>query len=169
MANPVPRIVMHEPTPGLRIVRPEVADPPVVVVTRLPEGVADTDLGGLVITRVVVELEPTGATEPPAGGLDKDVSSCIRLDRERRSVLMDGRPLDLTFLQFELLGHLIANPYRVHSRKQLLSAVWEYPPATSCRTVDVHIARLRRTLGPFHRDAIVAVRGVGYKYLPPLC
>ena len=88
------------------------------------------------------------------------------LDPDRRVAELDGRQLDLTYLEFELLHHLVAHPYRVHSRSQLVTAVWGYGHVGDGRTVDVHIARLRRKLGPHHRRNIVTVRRVGYKYLP---
>ncbi|GAA2901778.1 winged helix-turn-helix domain-containing protein [Streptomyces mexicanus] len=78
-----------------------------------------------------------------------------------------GRPLDLTYLEFELLAHLVAHPHRVHSRDQLVTTVWGYGHVGDGRTVDVHIARLRRKLGAEHRTAIQTVRRVGYKYVPP--
>ncbi len=88
------------------------------------------------------------------------------IDRERHTVEIDGRQLDLTYLEFELLAHLAANPHRVHTREQLVAALWGYSHVGDGRTVDVHIARLRRKLGPRDRERIVTVRRVGYKYEP---
>jgi hypothetical protein len=93
----------------------------------------------------------------PVGGIDLDV--------ERRIARIDGEPLELTYLEFELLAHLTANPHRVHTRDHLVSAVWGYGHVGDGRTVDVHVARLRRKLGRY-RDGIVTVRRVGYKYVP---
>ncbi|MFF3762541.1 winged helix-turn-helix domain-containing protein [Streptomyces sp. NPDC001922] len=90
----------------------------------------------------------------------------VRIDADRRIATVDGRPLDLTYLEFELLAHLVAHPHRVHSRDQLVTTVWGYGHVGDGRTVDVHIARLRRKLG-VHRQSIVTVRRVGYKYTPP--
>ena len=89
----------------------------------------------------------------------------IELDRERRTARVDGEPLELTYLEFELLAHLTGNPHRVHTRDHLVSVVWGYGHVGDGRTVDVHVARLRRKLGR-HRDSIVTVRRVGYKYVP---
>ena len=89
----------------------------------------------------------------------------ITLDLERRTARVDGEPLELTYLEFELLAHLTGNPHRVHTRDHLVSAVWGYGHIGDGRTVDVHVARLRRKLGR-HRDGIVTVRRVGYKYVP---
>ncbi len=90
----------------------------------------------------------------------------ISVDAERRNAYVDGRLLDLTYLEFELLAHLTEHPQRVHTRDHLVSAVWGYGHVGDGRTVDVHVARLRRKLGPAYRDTIVTVRRVGYKYTP---
>jgi hypothetical protein len=109
--------------------------------------------------------EPVGGPVPelshraPAG-------ASVLIDGERRTAAVDGRPLDLTYLEFELLAHLVAHPHRVHSRDQLVTTVWGYGHVGDGRTVDVHIARLRRKLGAEHRGSIVTVRRVGYKYAP---
>jgi DNA-binding response OmpR family regulator len=79
---------------------------------------------------------------------------------------VDGRPFDLTYLEFELLVHLVGHLHRVHTRDQLVTTVWGYGHVGDGRTVDVHIARLRRKLGPEHRGSIVTVRRVGYKDAP---
>ncbi|MHC3472495.1 winged helix-turn-helix domain-containing protein [Streptomyces sp. 7R007] len=91
----------------------------------------------------------------------------VRVDTTQRTASVDGRELDLTYLEFELLAHLVAHPNRVHTRDQLVTTVWGYGHVGDGRTVDVHIARLRRKLGAEHRQAIQTVRRVGYKYTPP--
>ncbi|WP_335931863.1 winged helix-turn-helix domain-containing protein [Streptomyces sp. PTD5-9] len=98
------------------------------------------------------------AAEPAAGP--------VRIDAARRTAMVDGRPLDLTYLEFELLAHLVAHPHRVHTRDQLVTTVWGYGHVGDGRTVDVHVARLRRKLGAEHRRSIQTVRRVGYKYAP---
>ncbi|MCX5196917.1 winged helix-turn-helix domain-containing protein [Streptomyces sp. NBC_00249] len=90
----------------------------------------------------------------------------VRIDSAQRTAEVDGQQLDLTYLEFELLAHLVAHPHRVHSRDQLVTTVWGYGHVGDGRTVDVHIARLRRKLGAAHRGAIQTVRRVGYKYTP---
>ncbi|KIF02822.1 regulatory protein, partial [Streptomyces sp. RSD-27] len=82
----------------------------------------------------------------------------VRIDTARRTAEVDGEPMDLTYLEFELLAHLVAHPHRVHSRDQLVTTVWGYGHVGDGRTVDVHIARLRRKLGAAHRGAIQTVR-----------
>ena len=106
-----------------------------------------------------------GAAGGAEGGTDGD--PLIRVDTAQRTAQVDGRQLDLTYLEFELLAHLVAHPGRVHTRDQLVGTVWGYGHVGDGRTVDVHIARLRRKLGAGHRDAIRTVRRVGYKYVPP--
>ncbi|WP_328560071.1 winged helix-turn-helix domain-containing protein [Streptomyces coelicoflavus] len=91
----------------------------------------------------------------------------VRIDPARRTATVDGRELDLTYLEFELLAHLVTRPHRVHTRDQLVTTVWGYGHVGDGRTVDVHVARLRRKLGAEHRRTIQTVRRVGYKYTPP--
>ncbi|MEV5242377.1 winged helix-turn-helix domain-containing protein [Streptomyces cinnamoneus] len=91
----------------------------------------------------------------------------VRIDPEERTAHVAGRLLDLTYLEFELLAHLVAHPNRVHTRDQLVTTVWGYGHVGDGRTVDVHVARLRRKMGAEYRSSIVTVRRVGYKYAPP--
>jgi len=114
-------------------------------------------VGYLVLVPAAV---PPAEPERPAG------DPPIRVDHDRRTASVDGRTLDLTFLEFELLSHLVAHPHRVHTRDQLVTTVWGYGHVGDGRTVDVHVARLRRKLGAEHRADIVTVRRVGYKYAP---
>ncbi|MGW2210516.1 winged helix-turn-helix domain-containing protein [Streptomyces sp. NPDC001781] len=104
------------------------------------------------------------AVPEPAGSAAEPV---VRIDAVRRIALVDGRELELTYLEFELLAHLVAHPHRVHTRDQLVGTVWGYGHVGDGRTVDVHVARLRRKLGAQYRHAIQTVRRVGYKYAPP--
>ncbi|MFE7191022.1 winged helix-turn-helix domain-containing protein [Kitasatospora sp. NPDC057541] len=112
---------------------------------------------------------PLGAAPFGAGAPVRPVRPAgrgIAVDVERRNAYVDGRLLDLTYLEFELLAHLTEHPQRVHTRDHLVSAVWGYGHVGDGRTVDVHVARLRRKLGVAYRDSIVTVRRVGYKYTP---
>jgi DNA-binding response OmpR family regulator len=81
-------------------------------------------------------------------------------------VRLGGRPLDLTYKEFELLRFLASRPGRVSTRSQLLQEVWGYDFFGGTRTVDVHVRRLRAKLGPEYESMIATVRGVGYKLLP---
>ncbi|MEV7771189.1 winged helix-turn-helix domain-containing protein [Kitasatospora sp. NPDC086791] len=118
----------------------------------------------------VAPVAPTGsgaAAQASAGVRPvRPAGRGISVDTERRNAYVDGRLLDLTYLEFELLAHLTEHPQRVHTRDHLVSAVWGYGHVGDGRTVDVHVARLRRKLGSAYRDTIVTVRRVGYKYTP---
>ena len=85
----------------------------------------------------------------------------VVVDRDAREATVDGQPVDLTVKEFDLLACLIENAGVVITREQLLDRVWglTYPGGT--RTVDVHVAQLRRKLG--RPDLIRTVRGAGYK------
>jgi len=78
-------------------------------------------------------------------------------------VRLRGRPLDLTYKEFELLRFLAARPGRVSTRGQLLQEVWGYDFFGGTRTVDVHVRRLRAKFGPEYESMIATIRGVGYK------
>ncbi|WP_052443085.1 winged helix-turn-helix domain-containing protein [Streptacidiphilus neutrinimicus] len=103
---------------------------------------------------------PAATPQPPHG---------IVVDPARRSASAAARPLRLTRLEFDLLAHLVSQPLRVFTRSQLLEAVWDLAAVGDGRTVDVHVTRLRRKLGPAHRQMIATVRGVGYTYDPTAC
>jgi DNA-binding response OmpR family regulator len=87
----------------------------------------------------------------------------LAIDTETYRVTVSGRPLDLTFKEFELLRFLAERPGRVLTRPTLLREVWGYDFYGGTRTVDVHVRRLRAKLGPEHEQLIETVRGVGYR------
>jgi DNA-binding response OmpR family regulator len=97
------------------------------------------------------------------------VSGLLRIDPERRTVSFDGRTVDLTKIEFDLLSILAGAPGRVHTREQLVRQVWGGRFALTERTVDSHVKALRRKLGEAGADAglIAAVRGVGFKLSEP--
>ena len=104
---------------------------------------------------------------PETAVADDSTARLVRIDTVQRTAEVNGKELDLTYLEFELLAHLVQHPHRVHTRDQLVTTVWGYGHVGDGRTVDVHIARLRRKLGADFRGAIQTVRRVGYKYTPP--
>jgi DNA-binding response OmpR family regulator len=75
-----------------------------------------------------------------------------------------GRPLDLTYMEYELLKFFVTHPGKVFTREQLLSRVWGYEYYGGARTVDVHVRRLRAKLGEEHASFIQTVRSVGYRF-----
>jgi DNA-binding response OmpR family regulator len=87
----------------------------------------------------------------------------LAIDGDTYRVTAGGRPLDLTFKEFELLRFLATHPGRVFTRPALLREVWGYDFFGGTRTVDVHVRRLRAKLGPEHEQMIQTVRGVGYR------
>ncbi|PJF22378.1 MAG: DNA-binding response regulator [Phototrophicales bacterium] len=86
----------------------------------------------------------------------------LSIDPERRSVKVDGQPIDLRMKEFDLLVTLARDPGLVFSREKLLEVVWGYDFAGETRTVDVHIAHLRHKLDGM-TATIETVWGVGYK------
>ncbi len=87
----------------------------------------------------------------------------VVIDEVSYSAKVHGKPLDLTYKEFELLRFLAAHPSRVFTREQLLSEVWGYDYFGGTRTVDVHVRRLRAKLGD-HESLIGTVRNVGYRF-----
>ena len=87
----------------------------------------------------------------------------VVIDEASYSAKVHGKPLDLTYKEFELLRFLAAHPSRVFTREQLLSEVWGYDYFGGTRTVDVHVRRLRAKLGD-QESLIGTVRNVGYRF-----
>ena len=90
-------------------------------------------------------------------------ASGVVIDEASYSAKVQGRALDLTFKEFELLRFLALHPSRVFTREQLLSEVWGYDYFGGTRTVDVHVRRLRAKLGELE-SLIGTVRNVGYRF-----
>lgn len=106
------------------------------------------------------------------GGESADTSSTISLgelviDEDTYTARLRGKPMDLTYKEFELLKYLAQNAGRVFTRAQLLQEVWGYDFFGGTRTVDVHVRRLRAKLGGEHESLIGTVRNVGYKAVRP--
>ena len=88
------------------------------------------------------------------------------IDIPRRTVEVRGEPAQLTFVEFELLRTLAAQPGRVFSRRMLLEALWKSADYRDPRTIDVHVRHLREKLEaePRTPEYILTVRGVGYRF-----
>jgi len=86
------------------------------------------------------------------------------LNLETYQAVIGGRPLDLTYMEYELLKFLATHPGKVFTREMLLSRVWGYEYYGGARTVDVHVRRLRAKLGEEHANLIQTVRSVGYRF-----
>jgi len=115
----------------------------------------------LAIGRVTAQRE---AADPEAHVIR---SGEVVVDDATYTAKVSGRPLDLTFKEFELLKFLAQHPGRVFSRQQLLQEVWGYDYFGGTRTVDVHVRRLRAKLGPENETLIGTVRNVGYRFVLP--
>ena len=93
----------------------------------------------------------------------------LSIDRSTRVVALDGRPLDLTRMEFDLLAYLAGRAGRVVSKRQLMAEVWQQPYGGADKTVDVHLSWLRRKLGETAAEPrfLQTVRGVGVKLVDP--
>jgi len=108
-----------------------------------------------------IRLLTTKASKDPT---DQMIStSGVTIAEVSYQAKVNGRALDLTFKEFELLRFLAGHPQRVFTREQLLSEVWGYDYFGGTRTVDVHVRRLRAKLGDME-SLIGTVRNVGYRF-----
>jgi DNA-binding response OmpR family regulator len=107
-----------------------------------------------------------GAAAEPAGVLEL---GGLRVDPRSREAVLDGQPLDLTRLEFDLLAHLATRAGTVVSKRELLADVWHQPYGGADKTVDVHLSWLRRKLGESAAEPryLHSVRGVGVKLVAP--
>lgn len=103
----------------------------------------------------------TGVGQPTK---DQDIIelSVLTAEMYSRSISLEGKSLDLTPKEFDLLVLLMRNPERVYTREMLLDQVWSMDFAGGTRTVDIHVQRLRKKLGDYHW-LIATVYGIGYK------
>lgn len=112
--------------------------------------------------RLAIGRTTQAATEPAS----EIRSGELVINEATYSARMNGRMLDLTFKEFELLKFLAQHPGRVFTRAQLLQEVWGYDYFGGTRTVDVHVRRLRAKLGADNEHLIGTVRNVGYRFVP---
>ena len=141
----------------LRPVPDLVEEPPVTVTISIAGDLAGRGRG-IAALRVLVDAARPGAAvelaaEIPAGRE-------IRLDPRARTAYRDGRELELSRLEYDLMLFLARHPRQVFSRNQLLRHVWGHRHTTN-RTVDVHVSRLRSKLDD--PDLITTVYGLGYR------
>jgi two-component system alkaline phosphatase synthesis response regulator PhoP len=103
---------------------------------------------------------------PPADGQAPIVASGVTIDPARRRVAVDGRAVDLTATEFDLLAHLAAQPGRVFTRVQLLDAIHGAADEAYGRAVDAHVKNIRKKMEPDPRQPryLLTVHGVGYRF-----
>ncbi|MBJ7521125.1 MAG: winged helix-turn-helix transcriptional regulator [Solirubrobacteraceae bacterium] len=150
----------------------ELADVPVLVAVE-PEHL---DLGEGIADGHELLVHPFSAAELHARiararralhGVDHgDLVCCgsLEVNLATYQVTIGGKPVDFTFMEYELLKFFATHPGRVFSREALLSRVWGYDYYGGARTVDVHVRRLRAKLGQEHAGRIKTVRSVGYRW-----
>lgn len=90
-------------------------------------------------------------------------AGAIVLDKTAHEVKLDGKTIDLSFKEFELLDYFLDNQGIALSRERILNSVWNYDYFGDARTIDTHVKKLRSKLGE-HGDYIKTVWGMGYKF-----
>jgi len=164
-------------------VPPPGADGTLLAIVPIPGTQTSLAIVGYAISTASAPHQQPAAPAPDLRpGLDPspslDVASGLLIDRAQRRVWADGGEIPLTFQEFELLAFLSAHPAEVFSRADLLRLVWEppdepgrepqRPPSVRAgtRTVDVHVSRLRRKLGPAYGQCLVTEHRAGYQFRP---
>jgi DNA-binding response OmpR family regulator len=117
-------------------------------------------------SRVRALLRRAAAPRHEPGGDDVIQADGLRIDPARRRVTVDGREVELTYVEFELVRALAERPGRVFTRQALLERLWGDSDYRDPRTIDVHIRHLREKLEQDARrpEYIFTVRGVGYRF-----
>ena len=120
------------------------------------------------LARIKANLRRTKKSQPIVSTDNADVLTFGRLtiDTERFEVQKDGKPVEITVREFELLKFLASQPDKIFSREKLLEKVWKYEYYGDLRTVDVTVRRLREKLedNPGEPDFVVTKRGIGYYF-----
>ncbi len=101
-------------------------------------------------------------SRPSASGGEKQFNELVFND-DAHEVRVDGKEIELTLKEYNILKKFLEAPGRVFSREQLLDSIWGYDYSGDIRTVDSHVARLRTKLGLWGTDHLKTVYGIGYK------
>ncbi|MCI8324393.1 MAG: response regulator transcription factor [Lachnospiraceae bacterium] len=113
----------------------------------------------ILVARVEAILRRTGQAAAEliveAGG--------IRLDKQAHSVTVEGKPVDLSYKEFELLAYFMENKGIALSREKILNGVWNYDYFGDARTIDTHVKKLRSKMGA-KGELIKTIWGMGYKF-----
>ena len=120
------------------------------------------------IARVRTNMRRAASMAPQQPGSDADLIRArdLIIDRARRTVSKDGREIELTQREYELIKYLAENPGKVMSREELMSAVWQYDYFGDLRAVDVAVRRLREKIepNPSEPQYVLTRRGAGYYF-----
>ena len=112
----------------------------------------------ILVARVEAILKRTGKNEKEI----KDLGG-IQIDKEGRTVSVDGKPIELSLREYELLLYLVQNENIALSRDKILNNVWNYDYYGETRTIDSHVKKIRHKLGKKGKY-IKTIRGIGYKF-----
>ncbi len=112
------------------------------------------------VARIRAVLRRTSGEQPPAQPAPRIEIGLLQIDTRRRSVVFAGQPVALTPKEYDLVVYLARDPDAVHTREQIIEAVWDENWWGSTKTLDVHVASLRKKLAP---ETIETVRGVGFR------
>ena len=112
----------------------------------------------ILVARVEAILKRTNKSEKEVKDYDG-----IEIDKEGRTVKVDGKPVELSLREYELLVYLVENENIALSRDKILNNVWNYDYYGDSRTIDSHIKKIRHKLGKKGKN-IKTIRGVGYKF-----
>jgi two-component system response regulator ResD len=115
----------------------------------------------ILVARVEAILRRSGAAQQE----DKVESSGIVIDKAAHQVTIDGKPIQLSFKEFELLTYFVENKGIALSREKILNAVWNYDYYGDARTIDTHVKKLRSKMGE-KGNLIKTIWGMGYKFEP---
>jgi DNA-binding response OmpR family regulator len=141
-----------------------------VLIVAAPEHLALVDSSAATAEFIVSPIDPVelrirvGRLVRQEPGEEVLIFKDLELNPLNYQATLAGSPMDLTYMEYELLRFLVENPVRVWSREQLLSKVWGYEYYGGARTVDVHVRRLRSKLGEERASWITTVRSVGYRW-----
>ncbi len=113
----------------------------------------------ILVARVEAILRRTSAL----GAEDVLEAGAIRIDKAAHQVIIDGKPVELSFKEFELLTYFVENQGIALSREKILNSVWNYDYFGDARTIDTHVKKLRSKMGEYG-DYIKTIWGMGYKF-----
>ena len=113
----------------------------------------------ILVARVEAILRRTGQNNPE----DVISAGCIVIDKAAHLATVDGKPMELSFKEFELLTYFLENQGIALSREKILNSVWNYDYFGDARTIDTHVKKLRSKMGD-KGEYIKTVWGMGYKF-----